>query len=349
MTDLALLKALSEAHGISGKEDAVRKIILEGIDGNAQDIRIDPMGSITARRLGNEGATNRVMLAAHMDEVGFMVTGVDGDGLIRFAAVGGIDDRILPALRVRIGANALPGVIIWTPIHFGRDQNVVKINSLRIDIGTNSKDEANGKVKIGDMIVFDSYFAELNGGMLRGKAFDDRAGCALLIETLRGDAYPVDVFAAFTVQEEIGLRGAIVAAQTLKPDLAIVLETTTANDLPNALADADSPEELNPTCRVLSGPVLTIMDSSIIVQPPWLAFARATAEKHNIPYQLKTKPGGGTDGGSIHVSNSGVPTLIVSLPARYIHSPVAYIHQQDFDNALRLIKALLNDLEESGL
>jgi endoglucanase len=344
-----LLKSLSEAHGISGKEDAVRKVILEAIDGHAEDIRIDPLGSITALKSGAGKKKKRVMLAAHMDEVGFMVTGVDADGLVRFVAVGGIDDRILPALRVRIGANAIPGVILWTPIHMGRDQNVVKINSLRIDIGASSKDDANGKVKVGDMIVFDSHFAELPGGMVRGKALDDRAGCALGVDVLRGADYGVDVLAAFTVQEEIGLRGAMVAAQTLQPDLAIVLETTTANDIPDPLADGDSKDEPNPTCSVLGGPVLTIMDRSLIVPPKLLAFARATAEKHDIPYQLKTTPGGGTDGGSIHTTTSGVPTLVISNPARYIHSPIAFMHGQDYDNALRLVRALLHDLQEFSL
>ncbi len=344
--NLDLLKSLSEAHGISGKEDAVRKIILGAIDGHAEDIRIDPLGTITALKSGTAKRKRRVMIAAHMDEVGFMVTGVDSDGLLRFTPVGGIDDRILPALRVRIGANAIPGVILSTPIHLGRDQNVVKISSLRIDIGASSKDDANGKVKVGDMIVFDSYFAEMRGGMVRGKALDDRAGCALLVDVLRGGPYPVDVLAAFTVQEEIGLRGAVVAAQTLQPDLALVLETTTANDIPNALAEPDTREELNPTCRILGGPVLTVMDRSLVVPPKLLDFARATAEKHSIPYQLKTTPGGGTDGGSIHMTNSGVPTLVISNPARYIHSPVAFMHGQDYDNALRLVQALLHDLQE---
>jgi endoglucanase len=347
--DTALLKALSEAHGISGKEDAVRRIILNTIDGHADDIRIDPLGSVTARKAGAGARRRRVMLAAHMDEVGFMVTGVDGDGLLRFTAVGGIDDRILPALRVRVGANAIPGVILWTPIHMGREQTVVRMSSLRIDIGATSKDEASSKARVGDMIVFDAGFVELRGGMLRGKAFDDRAGCALLAEVLRGAPSAAEVLAAFTVQEEIGLRGAQVAAQTLEPELAIVLETTTANDIPNPLADADSTEELNPTCRILGGPVLTVMDRSLIVPPRLLAFARATAERHGIRYQLKTQPGGGTDGGSIHISGGGVPTLVISMPARYIHSPLALLHRDDYENTLRLVQALLNDIEELSL
>jgi endoglucanase len=342
--DTTLLKSLSEAHGISGREDAVRKIILNAIDGHASDIRIDPLGSITAIKRGAVEGAPRVMLAAHMDEVGFMVSGVDGDGLVRFTAVGSIDDRILPGLRMKIGANAIPGVVIWTPIHIGREQNVVKLANLRIDIGASNKDEANGKVKIGDMIVFDSYFGEVGTAMVRGKALDDRAGCAVLIDVLRGGPYAVDVLAAFTVQEEIGLRGAQVAAQTLNPDVAFVLETTTANDIPNPLAVPDDMDEPNPTCRLQGGPVLTILDRSVIVNPRLLQFLRTTADKHGIPYQLKTQPGGGTDGGSIHLANGGVMTAVISNPSRYIHSPVTYLHRDDYARTVQLIQAVLNDI-----
>ena len=185
-----ILKALSEAVGISGQEDAVRAVILPAIRDHAVDIRVDSMGSITARKPAAVSSVQpplRVMLAAHMDEVGFMVTAVDSDGLLRFTAVGGIDDRILPGLRVLVGEALLPGAVIWTPIHKNREQNVVKLKDLRIDIGAASKDEANGKVKVGDRIAFASRFMEIDGGMLRGKAFDDRAGRALLIDLLQGE------------------------------------------------------------------------------------------------------------------------------------------------------------------
>jgi endoglucanase len=250
-------------------------------------------------------------------------------------------------LRVRIGE--VSGVIIWTPIHLNREQNVVKLNNLRIDIGASSKDEAAGKVKPGDRIAFDSRFVEIDGGMLRGKSFDDRVGCSLLIDVLQGDPYPVDVLAAFTVQEEIGTRGAHVAAQALNPDVAFVLEGTTANDLPNPLADPDDSDEVNPTCRVQGGPALTIMDRSMIVHPGLLNFLRRTAEAERIPYQVKTQLGGGTDGGAIHRSNVGVPTAVISIPCRYIHSPTAYLHRDDYDNTLRLIKAALNGITRDAI
>ncbi len=338
-----ILKELSEAVGVSGSEDAVRKIVVQAIDGHVSDLRINALGGVTALKKGTGSKGMRVMLAAHMDEIGFMVRGIDGDGLIRFSAIGGIDDRILPGLRVRIGE--INGVIIWTPIHLNRDQNVVKLSSLRIDIGAGSKEEAGGKVKMGDRVAFDSKYMEIGEKMLRGKSFDDRVGCSLLIDVLQGDAYPVDVLAAFTVQEEIGLRGAKVAAQALNPDVAFVLEGTTANDLPNPLADPDDQQDINPTCRVQGGPALTIMDRSMIVNPRLLDFLRKTAEADNIPFQYKTQLGGGTDGGSIHLANAGIPTAVIAMPCRYIHSPTAYLHRDDYDNGLRLIKAVLNRIE----
>lgn len=339
------LRELSEAIGVSGKEEAVRRIVLDAIKAHVTDVRIDALGSVTALKAGTGERGLRVMVAAHMDEIGFMVMGFDGDGLIRFTNIGGIDERILPGLRVRVGSDQLPGVVIWTPIHRNRDQNTVKLSNLRIDIGANSKDEAGGKVKPGDRIAFDSRFMDIGARMMRGKAFDDRAGCSLLIDVLQGGPYPVDVLAAFTVQEEVGLRGAQVAANRLMPDVAFVLEGTTAADQPNPMAEPDDEEVINPTCRVQGGPALTVMDRSMIVPPRLLRLVRETAEAEGIPYQLKTQPGGGTDGGAIHLSSGGVPTAVISLPCRYIHSPTAYLHRDDYDNALRLIKAVLGRID----
>jgi endoglucanase len=344
-----ILQELSEAVGVSGKEDAVRKIILKAIDGHAGDIRVDPVGNITAVKKSKKKNALRVMLAAHMDEVGFMVTGIDGDGLIRFTNIGGIDERILPGLRVRVGDEGTPGVIIWTPIHKNREQNTVKLNNLRMDIGASSKDEANGKAKPGVRVAFDARYMELGDKTLRGKAFDDRVGCALLVDILQGGPYPVDVLAAFTVQEEIGLRGAKVAAQILKPDLAIALEGTTANDIPNPMANPDEDEPPNPTCRLGAGPALTVMDRSLITDPRLLNFLRQTADKNDIPYQLKTSTGGGTDAGSIHTANSGVPSAVISVPCRYIHSPAAYLNRADYAATLKLLQAALKGLSVSVL
>ncbi|MBL8134506.1 MAG: M42 family metallopeptidase [Anaerolineae bacterium] len=344
-----ILKQLSEAVGVSGKEDAVRDLILPAIRDHVTNIRIDPLGGVSALKAGTRAGALRVMIAAHMDEIGFVVRGIDGDGLIRFSPVGGVDERILPGLRVRLGANLLSGVIIWTPIHQNRDQNSVKISSLRIDIGAANKEEASGKVSPGDLVAFESAFLELGGGMLRGKSFDDRVGCSLLVDVLQAEAYPVDVLAAFTVQEEIGLRGARVAAQRLKPDLALILEGTTAHDVPNPNSTLDDDTGVNPTCRVTGGPALSFMDRSMIAHPGLLASLKETAEAAGIPYQYKTQLGGGTDGGAVHVSNTGVPTAVISMPCRYIHSPTALLHQADYDSTLALIKAFLHRLPALNL
>ena len=339
-----LLKELSEAVGVSGNEDAVRRLILQAIDGHASDIRIDPLGSVTAVKTGTGDNPLRVMVTAHMDEIGFIVRGYDSDGLIRFARVGGVDERILPGLRVQIGTKALLGVIIWTPIHMNRDQDTVSIDKLRIDIGVTSKDAAKKKVKIGDFIAFESRYMEIGTAMLRGRAFDNRAGCSLLVDLLQDDPYPVDILAAFTVQEEIGLRGAQVAGQTLDPDIVIALEGTTANDVPDPTADPDDQIEHNPVARLGAGPVLTIMDRQLIVNPRLLAFLRATAEANDIPYQFKTMASGATDAGAIHIANAGIPAAVISVACRYVHEPAAYMNRHDYDHALQLLKAVVNDL-----
>ena len=344
-----ILKELSEAVGVSGKEEAVRKVILPALEGHADEIRVDALGSITAVKKGTQAGYPRVMLAAHMDEVGFMVTGFDSDGLIRFTSVGGIDDRILPGLRVKVGEKLVPGVIVWVPIHKNRDQNVVKLSSLRIDIGASSKDEVNGTVKRGDRIAFDSHYSELSTRLVRGKAFDDRVGCSLLVDVLQGGPYPVDVLAAFTVQEEIGLRGAMVAAKNLKPDAAFALEGAPTHDLPNPLLEPDDTDEPNPVARLGAGPVITVMDRSMITDPRILKLLRDTAKAEGIPYQHKTALGGGTDAGRIHLANSGVPSGVISVPCRYIHSPAALLNRDDYDHALRLIQAVLHNFTPAVL
>lgn len=340
-----LLEQLSNAIGVSGEEDAVRKIILDAIKDHVTDIHIDAIGNLTALKKGNGKSNLKVMIAAHMDEIGLMITGHDSSGMLKFTKVGGVPARIMPGLRVKVGKDQLQGVVLWTPIHKNRDQKVKKLKDLRIDIGTKSKSSAEGKAKLGTRATFDSTYAEINETMVRGKAFDDRVGCSLLIDIMQGDAYDVDVIAAFTVQEEIGLRGAQVAAQRLKPDVAIVLEGTTANDVPNPEADFDDPTHpVNPACKVGFGPVLTVMDRSMITAPHLLAFARNVADENEIPYQLKTALGGGTDAGRIHTSNAGIPSLVVSMPCRYIHSPTAFLSKEDYKHDLALVQAILNDI-----
>jgi len=336
------LEDLSNAIGVSGEEGAVRQIILNAIKDHVTDLTVDSMGNITALKKGTGESDVRVMLAAHMDEVGFMITGHDGNGMLRFTNVGGLDARILPGLRVKVGEK--DGVILWTPIHHNRSQDVVQIGSLRIDIGATSKGAAEGMAKKGTRGTFATSYTQLNDVMVRGKAFDDRVGCSVLIDIIQGGDYPVDILVAFTVQEEIGLRGARVASKHLKPDVAIALEGTTAHDIPNPLEDVDDMNTPNPACKVGEGPVLTVMDRSMITPPHLLKFIRETAESNEIPYQLKTALGGGTDAGAIHQTNGGVPSAVISMPCRYIHAPNAMLSLEDYANDVALVKAVLNNI-----
>jgi len=335
-----LLKELSEAIGVSGAEDGVRGVILNAIKDHVEDIRIDPMGNVLAVKRGNGSQPDalRVMIAAHMDEVGFMVMGVEGDGTLRVAQIGGFDARILPALRVIIGKDRLPGVIDWKPIHLGRGGKVVALDQLRVDIGATSKEQANGKVKVGDRATFDTAYLE-QGTLAMGKAFDDRVGCAVLIELIQGEPFPFDLHVAFTVQEEVGLRGALVAAQTIKPDVAFVLEGTMADDLP-PVEEADPPAP-TPVTELGKGPALTLADRMVIADPRLLNHLRAAAAAEAIPYQYKQAAVGGTDAGVISVSNAGVPSAVISVPCRYIHGPRAMCNLEDVTNTVKLVRAAL--------
>ena len=343
-----LLEQLSNAIGVSGEEDAVRKIILDAIKDHVTDIRIDAMGNLTALKKGNGKSKLKVLIAAHMDEIGMMITGHDSSGMLRFTNIGGVPARILPGLRVKVGSDAMQGVVLWHPIHKNQSQTVKSLKDLRIDIGTTSKGAAEGKAKLGTRATFDSTYAEM-GDMLRGKAFDDRVGCSLLIDILQADAYDVDVYAAFTVQEEIGLRGAQVVARRIQPDAAIILEGTTAHDIPDLDNNPDDTLSNNPACKVGSGPAITVMDSGMITAPQMLKFVRQTAKDNNIPHQIKTARGGRTDGAHIHNSNTGIPTTVINVPCRYIHSPTAFLSKTDYTHTLQLTQAVLNTISPDAI
>ncbi|MCY3719648.1 MAG: M20/M25/M40 family metallo-hydrolase [Anaerolineaceae bacterium] len=338
-----LMRQLADARGVSGQEEAPREVILAAIDGHVEDLRVDALGNVLARVPGVEGADlPRVLVSAHMDEIGFVLRSIDGDGLLRVYPVGGVDARILPGLRVSVGPTGVPGVFMWKPIHLGREQKTVPLDNLRVDIGACDRAGAAAHVKPGDMITFPSEFRAIGEGAVRGKALDNRAGCALLVELLQGEPLPCDVLVAFTTQEEIGLRGAQVVVESLQPDMAIVLESTPAHDLPDLTADPDDGIAFNPATRQGAGPVLTVMDSRTIVDPRLLNWLRATAEAQGIPFQLKSSRGGGNDAGAIHVAGSGVPTAAISMPARYVHGPAALLRVSDFDQSLALLRAALN-------
>ncbi len=345
-----ILRKLSQAIGVSGDEGAVREIVLQDIADHTTDLRIDPLGGVTARQAGQGNPPRlRVMVCAHMDEIGFMVVGHTSEGRLRLTNVGGVDARILPGLRLLIGRERIPGVVMWAPIHKGDNPKTKPLRELQIDIGARDKAEAKSAAPLGTYAVFDSEFRELSEDVWLGRAFDDRVGCALLIELLQGGPYSVDILASFSVQEEIGLRGARVAANHLKPDLAIILEGPPALDIPDPLQERDDDRPRNPSARLGAGPSITIMDRSMIADPRLLRFVRATADRHNIPYQLRGSRGGGTDAGAIHISNAGVPSAVISVPCRYVHAPAAMLHRSDYDHTLHLLRALMQELSSDVL
>lgn len=342
-----LLEQLSNAAGASGNENAIRSLIIPAVKPNVDQVTVDTMGNVYAAKKGSGESGLTVMLAAHMDEVAFMITRITSAGLLKFEPVGGFDPRVLPGKTVRVGKNGVPGVIGVKAIHNlapAERNKAPDIESLLIDIGATKKDEAAAKVSVGDYAVFDTCFGHLNSdpaddraGVVKGKALDDRAGCAMMIELLR-QAYPVNVVGAFTVQEEVGARGAQIAAHKIAPDLAIVLECTMADDLPVK----DGVEIHYP--RLGEGPVITLMDKTFIANRKLVQILEETATANHIPYQYKKPNLGGTDGGVIHKSRAGVPTVTVALPSRYIHGPVALIDLADFWRCVNLIAATLNAL-----
>ena len=296
------------------------------------------MGSVVAwKRCKKEGAPT-VMIAAHMDEVGFMVQYVRDDGLIRYMTVGGIDPAVCVGKRVLVGKTRVPGVIGCKAVHLQeRDERTraLKHSQLYIDIGARDRDDALKAVSIGDYAVFDSEYVEFGRGFVKSRALDDRVGCAVMLELLKHD-YPCNVAFAFNVQEEVGLRGAMATAFRVQPDCAIILEGTTANDTIGARVH----EEI---CSAGKGPALSFMDRASIAHPGLFARMRALAQERNIPWQLKRGTTGGNDAGSIQRSQGGVATVVVSVPCRYIHGPSSVCALSDVENQYRWVKAFLDE------
>jgi len=256
--------------------------------------------------------------------------------------VGGISPRTLLGKVVKVGRKGLTGVIGARPIHLlkaSQRDSIVKTESMRIDIGAKKKEDATKKVKVGDKATFATRYEE-NGATAMGKAFDDRAGCAVLIELLRGEPYPFDLHAAFTVQEEVGLRGATVAAYATKPDVALVLECTPAYDLPNE-------RDVSPNVMLGQGPAVYVMDRVTIQDPRLVRHIMRTAEKNEIPFQIRQPGGGGTNTAVIQRATTGIPAATIATPARYVHAPTGMINLDDFNNVIRLADATLRTLDAS--
>ncbi len=335
-----ILQALSDAIGLSGDEGKVRAIVLDAVREHVDEFQVDTMGNLLTLKRGTGRNRLRVMLAAHMDEVGLMVVGHDNDGFLQVETVGGIDPRLLPGVLLYVGPERIPGVVGVRPIHLlEASDKVAKIKSLAVDIGAKGKDEAQKLAPLGTYAAFATQFRTLGksprwGSTVSGKAFDDRAGCAVLIELLRGQRFRFDLHAAFTVQEEVGLRGARVAAYAIEPDCAFALEGTVADDTPKE-------KDGSPTTELGRGPAITVMDHSFIADRRLVRLLTGTADELDIPYQFKQPGIGSTDAGAIHLTRAGVPSVTVAVPCRYIHSPVSLLSLKDFDNTVRLMRESL--------
>lgn len=335
-----LLKKLTEASGVSGNEKEVREMIIEEIKDYVDEIKIDSLGNLIAIKKGSAGYP-KIMLAAHMDETGLMVKSIDENGFIKFYTVGGIDDRILISKVVSIGKDKVRGVIGAKAIHLQEPDErnkTLKHKQLYIDIGAKSKAEAEKLVSLGDYVTFFSDYVEFGDQLVKAKALDDRIGCAILIEILKY-RYNSTIAAVFTVQEEIGLRGAGPAAYSLNPDIAVIVEGTTCHDV----TDIDEP---NFATRLGAGPALSIMDNASYYNKNILNRIIETAKKENIPYQLRQTTMGGTDAGSIHLAREGILCAGIAVPCRYIHSPISVMSKKDFEGCSNLVKAFLESIRE---
>jgi endoglucanase len=345
--NLRLLRNLSEAVGVSGNEGEVRKIVREYVEPLADEIQTDAMGNLLVIRKGPGRRRLRVMLAAHMDEVGFIVVSVGSEGQLKFDRVGGLDARQLLGKPVWVGKDRLPGVIGGKPIHLAtRDElkQKVKVESMAIDIGASKKEAAEGKVKVGTVATFATSFRRIRG-TVRGKALDDRLGVAVLVELLEYPPEGIELQAAFTVQEEVGLRGARIAAHALHPDVAIALDCTPARDLPTW----DGEENTQYNAKLGLGPAIYAADSRTLAHPGLLRHLVDTAEASDIPYQIRQPGGGGTDAGAIHLAREGIPAISVSVPTRYIHTASSIATVSDWRNTVRLVHAAVSTLSRSVL
>lgn len=335
-----MLKELCLINGTSGDEGKVRDYIITQIKDYCE-YSVDNLGSIIAYKKGKKAPKQKISINAHMDEVGFIVTGITDDGYLRFTSVGGIDSRVCLDRIVTVGKNAVKGVIGDKAFHLlssDEKDRCPSFDDLLIDIGATSKDEAEQYVSLGDFAYFYSDYVELGNGYIKAKALDDRIGCMLMIELIKSELEYDTVF-CFNVQEEVGLRGSKCTSYAVDADIAIVLESTTA-------ADLDGVSGANRVCVLGDGPVISFMDNRTIYDRELFELGFTVAKENNIPAQTKTTVAGGNDAGAIQTSGDGARVMAISLPTRYIHSGASVVKASDIDETRRLLKALLPKLTD---
>lgn len=335
---LELLKQLCLLNGVSGDEGEVRAFLRAQAEPYADSIRTDALGNLIVFKRGAKATGNRLLLAAHMDEVGLIITHVTDEGFLKFGFVGGVDRRIAIGKPVVLGPDRVPGIISLKAIHLtdkAELKKVPKTDSLYIDIGAGSREEALEKVPLGTYGSFVSQPEEFGDGFFKARAIDDRIGCAIMLELLK-EELPLDVTFAFTAQEEVGTRGAFGAAFSVTPQVALVLETTTAADLPGV----DSHRRV---CAPGKGPVISYMDGSTIYDRGLFEDLRRLAEDNGIPWQTKEYIAGGNDARTIQRTKQGVRVAAMSAATRYLHAPSSVASVADFKNMLELTRLFLLD------
>ena len=334
---------LCRLNGVSGDENVVREYIREKAAPYADSMRTDAMGNLIVFKKGKKSTGNKLLIAAHMDEVGLIVTRITDDGFLKFDFVGGVDRRVAIGKPVRLGPEGVPGIIGLKAIHLvKRDEmkKTPKTDALYIDIGTKNREEALKLVQPGTYGSFVGEPEEFGDGMLKAKAIDDRAGCAIMLDLIR-QVLPMDVTFAFTVQEEVGTRGAFGAAFSVTPEIGLVLETTTAANLPDV-------EPHRQVCVPGKGPVISYMDGGTIYDRPLFEKLRDLAEENNIPWQTKEYIAGGNDARTIQRTKTGVRVAAISAAVRYLHAPASVGSMKDFEDMKQLVALFLNDLAQEA-
>lgn len=340
---LDMVKTLCALDGVSGNEDQVRDYIRTQATPFADSIRTDALGNLIVFKKGKKSTGNHLMIAAHMDEVGIIVTHITKDGFLKFDFVGGVDRRVTLGKPVFLGPNRIPGVIGMKAIHLlSREEMKMapKTDTLYIDIGAKDEETALALVEPGTYGTFEGQPEEFGTGLLKAKAIDDRVGCAIMLKLIQ-EELPLDVTFAFTAQEEVGTRGAFAAAFSVTPDIALVLETTTAADLPMV-------DPHRKVCAPGKGPVISIMDSTTIYDRALFEDLRRLAVDNHIPWQTKEYIAGGNDARTIQRTKAGVRVAALSAAVRYLHAPASVGNIQDFEDMLSLTRLFLADVAEKA-
>ncbi|MEE8322103.1 MAG: M42 family metallopeptidase [Candidatus Bathyarchaeia archaeon] len=346
MKFVKVLERLSNACGVAGREDEVRVLMKDLLKPNVDEVQEDRLGNVIGVRRGMNDSP-KVMVAAHMDEIGLMVKNVTAEGFVQFVKIGGIDDRILIAQKVIIHTanRPLTGIIGSKPPHILKAEEkkkVIEAEALFIDVGASSNKEAvKMGIRVGDTVSFDINFTRIGDDVVVGKAFDDRVGCAVLATVMeRLSDVDCTIYAVGTIQEEVGLRGAATAAFSLFPDVGIALDATVAGGVPGV-------KEVETSIKMRRGPAITVADRGLITHPRVLQLLVDAAEKNRIPYQLEAGLPGSTDAARIALTREGVPSGVISIPTRYIHSPISMLSLDDAENAAKLAVAAIKNVSQS--